>query len=132
MCSSSPLGIPLVRRAGRGLRALDPTLAALLQAILEQHLRLGAARTVIQLGRVNRDGILHLLEQVLVIHDVTKILVIPIETVRAADSLEEAMILHALVDIEEGAAWSIESGEEFVHYDQELHVGGLFLEQFLG
>ena len=41
-------------------------------------LRIGPAGAVVQLGGVDRDGVLHLLEQVLVVHDVAKILVLTV------------------------------------------------------
>jgi hypothetical protein len=38
------------------------------------------------------------------------------------------MVLHTFVDVQDGAAWRIESGEEFIDDDQELHGGGLGFE----
>ena len=64
---------------------------------------------MIQLGGINGDGVFYLLEQVFVVHDVTKVLVIPIQPVDAADGLEQPMILHALVNIEVSAARRIEA-----------------------
>ena len=75
-----------------------------------------------------RDGVLDLLEEVLVIDDVTELLVLAVQPVRAADSLEQAMVLHALVNIQISAVRSIEAGEEHVHDDQQLHVRGPALE----
>ena len=87
---------------------------------------------MVQLGRVDRDGVLDLLEQVLVIDDVAEILVVAVEPVRAADRLEQAVVLHRLVDVEIGAGRRVEAGEQLVHDDQQLHVGRLLDEQRLG
>ena len=108
-----------------GFQRVVQTLAALGQAVLQQDLGVGAAGAVVQLGGVNRDGVLDLLEQVLVVHDVAEVLVVAIEAVDAANGLEQAVVLHGLVDVEIGAARRIEAGEQLVHHDQQPHVGGL-------
>ncbi len=42
------------------------------------------------------------------------------------------MVLHRLVDVEVGAAGRVETGEQFVHHDEQPHVGRLLDEQALG
>ena len=42
------------------------------------------------------------------------------------------MVLHRLVDVEIGATRGVEAGEQFVHHDQQLHVGRFLYEQRLG
>ena len=103
-----------------------------LQTILKQHLGIGAARAVVQLGGIDGDGVLDLLEQVLVVHDVAEILVLAVEPVGPADGLEQAVVLHRLVDVEIGAGRRIETREQLVHHDEQLHVRRLFGEQRLG
>ena len=105
---------------------------ALLQPILKQHFGIGPAGAVVQLGGVNRNGVLHLLEQVFVVHDVAEILVFAVEPVGAADRLKQAVVLHRLVDVEVGAGRRVEAGEQLVHDDQQLHVRRLLGEQCLG
>ena len=117
---------------GQGLQRIVQALPALLEAILQQHLRVGPAGAVIQLGGVDRDGVLDLLEQVLVVDDVAEVLVLAVQPVGAADGLEQAVVLHGLVDVEVGAGRRVEAGEQLVHHDQQLHVGRLFDEQVLG
>ncbi len=93
---------------------------------------LGPAGGVIQFRRVDRDGVLDLLEQILVVDDVAEILVFAVEPVRAADRLEQTVILHRLVDVEIGAGRRVEAGQQLVHDDQQPHVGRLLREQRLG
>ena len=121
----------LAEQGERFQRVIEP-LPALLQAILQQHLGIDAAGAVIQLGGVDRDGVLDLLEQVLVVHDVAEVLVLAVQPVGAADGLEQAVILHRLVDVEVGAGRRVEAGEQLVHHDQQLHVRRLLGEQRLG
>ena len=86
-----------------GFESVIQSLAAFFQAILYQHLGVNSARAVIQLGSVNRDGILDLLEEVLVIHDVAEVLILAVQPVGAADSLEQTVILHRLIDVKVSA-----------------------------
>ena len=81
---------------------------------------------------VHRDGILHLAEEILVIHDQAIGLVVAIEAIGAADRLEQAVILHRLVDVEHAAGGGIEAGEELVNHNQQLHLGGLLDETLFG
>ncbi len=90
------------------------------------------ARAVIEFGGVDGDGVLDLLEQVLVVDDVAEVLVLAVQPVDAADRLEQAVVLHRLVDVEIGAGRRVEAGEQLVHDDQQLHVGRLLDEQRLG
>ncbi len=102
---------------------------AFLEAILQQHLGIGSARAVVQFGSVNRDGVLDLLEQILVVHDVAEVLVLAVQPVGAADGLKQAVVLHGFVDVEIGAGRRVEAGEQLVHHDQQLHVGRFLDEQ---
>ena len=102
------------------------------QTVLQQHLRVASTRAAVQLGAIDRDGILEFLEQVLVVDDVAEILVLAVEPVRAADGLKQAVVLHGLVNVEIGAGRRIEAGEQLVHHDEQLHVCRLFGEQRLG
>ena len=104
----------------------------LFEAVLQQHLRCGAAGAIVQLRGVNRDSVFHLLEQVLVVNDITKLFVIAIQPVGAADGLEQAVVLHGFVDVEVGAGWCIKACQQLVHYHQQFHVGRLPDEQVLG
>ena len=133
MCSSSPLGgsTGSQSKSESFERVVEPFLA-LLQPILQQHLGVGAAGAVIQLRGVDGDGVLDLLEQVLVVHDVAEVLVLAVEPVGAADGLEQAVVLHRLVDVEIGAGRRVEAGQQLVHHDQQLHVRRLLGEQLLG
>ncbi len=132
MFSRSPLGRSTGSQSIRiDSRALSRQFTALGQSAVHQYLGVGSARAPVQLGGVDRDGVLDLLEEVLVIDDVTELLILAVQPVRAADSLEQAMVLHALVDIEISAGRRIEAGEEHVHDDQQLHVRGPALEQLV-
>ena len=69
-------------------------------------------------------------EQVLVVNDVAVILVVAVQPVHAADSLEQAVVLHLLVNVEEGRRGRIEAGQQFVHDDDQLQLVRL-LDEFL-
>ena len=98
---------------------------------MQQNLGGGAAGAVIQVGGVHGHSLLDLLEQVFVVHDIPEVLVLAVEPVGAADGLEEAVVLHALVDVEVGAAWRVEAGQQFIHHHEQLHGGRLVLEEVL-
>lgn len=83
---------------------------------------------MVKLGGVHGDGVLDLPEQILVIDDIAKILVVGIQPVGTADGLKQAVILHGLVDVQIRTGRSIESGQQLVHDDQQLHAGG-FLDE---
>ena len=87
---------------------------------------------MVQLRGVDRDGVLDLLEQVLVVDDVAEVLVVAVQPVGAADRLEQAVVLHRLVDVEVGAGRRVEAGQQLVHHHQQLHVRRLLDEQRLG
>ena len=112
-------------------RGVQPLLA-FGQAVLQQHRRVCATRAGIQLGRVDRHGVLDFFEQVLVIDDVAKVFIVAVQPVGAANGLEQAMILHRFVDVQIGARRRVKTCEQLVHHDQQLHVGRLFDEQGLG
>ena len=107
---------------GKRFDGIVEAFLALFQTILHQHFRICAAGTVIEFGRVNRDGVLDFFEQVFVVHDVAEIFVFTVEAVDAADGLEEAVILHGLVDVEIGAGRRVEASQQFIHDHQQFHV----------
>ena len=47
-------------------------------------------------------GTFQALEQILVIDNVAVFLIVPVETVHAANSLEQAMVPHLFIDVEIG------------------------------
>ena len=112
-------------------RSIQP-FPAQCQPVLQHHLGVSAACTVVDLRGVHRNGFFHLLEQVLVIDDVAKVLVIAVQSVGAADCLEQTMVLHGLVDVQVRAGRCIKAGQQLVHHDQQAHVGRLLDEQSLG
>jgi hypothetical protein len=65
---------------------------------------------------------------------VAEVLVLAVEPVGAADGLEQAMVLHHLVDVEAGARPRVEAGEQLVHHHQQLLrficVGSLMKRSF--
>ena len=80
-----------------------------------------AALVDVQLvGAVDRDGLLHVLEQLLEVHDVAVVLVVAVEPVGAADGLEEVVIVQLVIEIDVGAARRVEAGQELAHHDQQL------------
>ena len=115
----------------QGFHGILQAFAAGLQTVLDQDFRVVAPRAVGQFGGVDGDGLLYFLEQVLVVNDVAKLLVIAVEPVGAADGLEQAMVLHGLVDVEVGAGRGIKARQQLVHHDQELHLGGRLDEAVL-
>jgi hypothetical protein len=70
-------------------------------------------------------------EQVLVVDDVAVFLVLAVEAIDAAYGLEQAVVLHLLVDVEVGRRRRVETGEELVHHDEQLHLPGLVDEALL-
>ena len=119
------------RTRAKGLPGLIQPFPALLETILQQHFRACAAIAVIEFGGIDGHRALHLLEQVFVVHDVAEGLVLAVKPVRAADRLEQPVVLHGLVDVEIGAARRIEAGEQLVHHDEQPHVRRLLDEQLL-
>ncbi len=104
-----PCRVPRV--GGVGLEVLVQPFAALGEAVLQHDLRVGAGCGAVQFRGVDGNGVFDLFEQALVIRDIAEILVVTIEAVRPADGLEEAVVLHGFVDVEEGAGRGIEAGK---------------------
>ena len=77
------------------------------------------------------DGGLERVEQVAVVDDVAVVLVVAVEPVDAADGLEQAVVLHLLVDVEVGGARRVEAGQQLVDHDQQPHLAGLLDEPLL-
>ena len=75
-------------------------------------------------SRVVLDGAGEGVEEVPVIDDVAVVLVVAVEPVDAADGLEQAVVLHRLVDVEVGRRRGVEASEELVHDDEQLHLAG--------
>ena len=73
-----------------------------------------------------------ILEQVLVVDDVAKILVLAVQPVGPTDRLEQAVVLHGLVDVEIGAGRRVETRQQLLHHHEQLHVRRLLGEQRLG
>src|SRR3984893_16096655 len=89
----------------KGFQRFIESFPSLLETVLQQHVWARASIAMVEFGRVHRHRALYLLEEVLVIHDVTKRFVVAVEPVRSADSLEQAVVLHRFVDVEVGCAW---------------------------
>ena len=71
-------------------------------------------------------------KQLLIIDNVAEILGLIIQTIHTADCLKQAVIVHRLVNVEISAGRCVESGQEFVHHDEQLHVRGFFNKLPLG
>ena len=115
-----------------GFQRVVQPLPAQCQPVLQHHFGVGTARAVVDFRGVHRNCVFHLLEQVFVIDDVSKVLVLTIEPVGTADGLEQAVVLHGLVDVQVRARRRVKAGQQFVHHHQQAHVGRLFDEQRLG
>jgi hypothetical protein len=86
----------------------------------------------VQLVRaVDRDGLLHVAEQLLEVDDVAVVLVVAVEPVGAADGLEQVVVAQLVVEVDVGAARRIEAGQQLAHHDQQLQVGRLLDEAAL-
>ena len=68
------------------------------------------------------DRRLERVEQVAVVDDVAVVLVVAVEAVDAADGLEQAVVLHLLVDVEVGGRGRVEAGQQLVDDDQQPHL----------
>ena len=80
------------------------------ETILQNDFGINSTGGVIQvIAGVHRNGVLDFLEEVFVVDDGAIGLVISIKPVGAADRLEEAVILHRFIDIQDGACWGIEA-----------------------
>ncbi|MDZ4066945.1 MAG: hypothetical protein U1E06_08840 [Tabrizicola sp.] len=76
-----------------------------------QPLDIGSIEGVEGARGVILDGRFDLLEQVLVVNDIAVILVLPVQTVHPADSLEQPMVAHLLVDVDGGGRRRVEAGQ---------------------
>jgi hypothetical protein len=83
-------------------------------------------------GAVDRDRLLHVVEQLLEVHDVAVVLVVAVEPVGAADGLEEVVVVQLVIEVDVGAARRVEAGQQLAHHDQQLEVGRLLDEPALG
>ena len=109
-------------------------LLALVQPVLEVDVVVASVALIdVQLvGAVDRDGLLHVAEQLLEIDDVAVVLVVAIEPVGAADGLEQVVVAQFVVEVDVGAARRIEAGQQLAHDDQQLHVRRFLDEAALG
>ena len=82
-------------------------------------------------GAVDRDGLLHVAEQLLEVDDVAVVLVVAVQPVGAADGLEQVMVAQFVVQVDVGAARRVEAGQQLAHHDQELQVRRLLDEAAL-
>ena len=128
-------------RQGHGLAQIAQRLAGLvelllsfLQPVLEVDVVVAAVALVgVQLvGAVDGDGLLHVAEQLLEVHDVAVVLVVAVEPVGAADGLEQVVIAQLVVEVDIGAARRVEAGEQLTHHDQQLQVRRFLDEAALG
>ena len=121
----------VLRRLDRLAEGADPlqglveVLAGLLDPIGEQALDVFLLVAVERAARVVGDGRFEGVEEVAVVDDVAVVLVVAVEPVDAADGLEEAVVLHLLVDVEIGGARRVEAGEQLVDDDQQPHLAGV-------
>jgi len=99
-----------------GLQRIVETFFPFLEAILQQHFWIDAPGAVIKLGGINRDGVLNFLEQVFVIDDVAEVLVLAVQPVDTADCLEQAVVLHGLVDVQISAGRRVETPSRPSHW----------------
>ena len=83
-------------------------------------------------GAVDRDGLLHVAEQLLEVDDVAVVLVVAVEPVGAADGLEQVVVVQLVVEVDVGAARRVEAGQQLAHDDQQLQVRRLLDEAALG
>ena len=91
---------------------------AFLQPVFHGYVAVIATFVDVQLVRgVNGDGVLHLLEQLFVVDDVAIVLVVAVEPVCAADSLEQVVIAQLVVEVDVGAGRRIEPGQQLAHHD---------------
>gem|GEM_PF-5352267 len=70
------------------------------QPVLDDHVAIAAVGVDVQFVRgIDRDGVLHLLEQLLEVNDVAVILVVPVEPIGAADGLEEIVVAQLVIGV---------------------------------
>ena len=80
-------------------------------------------------------SILQITEKLFIINNVTKLFGIPIESIYTTNSLEESVVLHALINIKICTRRCIKSSKQLINYDEQLHIcrfiDKLFLYFFL-
>ena len=73
----------------------------------------------VQLVRaVHCNGFLHIPEQLFEIDYVPVVFVVAIEPVGTADGLEQVVIPQLVIEVDVGAAWGVEAGQELAYHDQ--------------
>ena len=99
-------------------------------AILQQTFHILIGITLKGTGGILLHGSGQVTEQLLIVHDISEVLILAIQTVDTADCLEQAMIVHGLVNIQICAGWCIEASQKLINHNQQLHVIRLF-DEFL-
>ena len=74
----------------------------------------------------------HIVEKFLVVDNDTEGLRLVIQTVHAANRLEQAMVLHLFVDIQICAMRSIKTSQQLIDYNEQLHVSRFINELAFG
>ena len=110
---------------------LVEVLAPLVEAVRQQALDVGLVVAVERAAGVVGDGRLQRVEQVAVVDDVAVVLVVAVEPVDAADGLEQAVVLHLLVDVQVGGARRVEAGQQLVDDDEQPHLARVLDEALL-
>ena len=113
------------------LQGIVEVFASLVDPVREQPLDVVLGIAVEGSAGVVGDGGLEGVEQVAVVDDVAVVLVVTVEPVDAADGLEEAVVLHLLVDVEVGSAGCVEAGQQLVDHDKQAHLARLVDEPVL-
>ena len=113
------------------LQSFIQVLALLLNTILEQAFYIFFVVICEGFRGVVRNRILQRLEQISVVDDIAVLFIVTIEPVHAADSLEEAVILHVLIDVEIGRTRCIKAGQEFIDHNKQPHLAGMLDERLL-
>ena len=98
------------------------------KAILQQSRDIFGFKVGKSLAGVVRDRLSQRSEQIFVINDVAKFFIIPIKPIDATDRLEQAVILHLLINVKISSRWCIKTGEKFVYHDEKFHLRKLFNE----
>lgn len=106
---------------------------ALLQPVLHCNVTVIPPFVDVQLVRgVHGDRVLHLLKQLFVIDDMAIVLVVAVEAIGAANSLEQVVIAQLVVEVDVGAGRRIKPSQQFADHDQQLQVGRLVDKALLG
>ena len=91
-------------------------------------------RSVILIERPVRiifDCVFDSTKQILIINNITEILFVAIHSVHATNRLKQVVVTHLFVDIQVGSRRRIESGEQFIHDDQQFHICRMLYEFLL-